>query len=369
MLNLSNTHRIWAEIDITSLKHNYRQAARLSGNKKVYAVIKANAYGHGAAQCAEALISEGCRSFAVASCEEAIKLAESGIDAEILIMGAIPAERAAEMAEKNISITIVSLGHAKQISAAMSGKSINAHFKVDTGMARLGFGCEGAVEGIVAAANLPGIQAKGVFSHFAAASIAEEREFTLSQYEQFVYICASLKRAGLESLTRHCSSSDAIIGLQTSIDNAIRPGIMLYGYSSFDIAPLKPVMSLRAVVAQTKIVKKGESVSYNRAWRAPEDSKIAVVCAGYADGLLRSGSSRIEMIVEGQRAQQVGTICMDMAMIDITGLKGVKPGSVATIIGQDGSECINADEHADRCSTIPYEALCSISGRVARHYY
>jgi alanine racemase len=367
MLNLASSQRIWAEVNLSNLRHNYAMAKELSPGKEAICVVKADAYGAGAVPVARALMDAGADRFAVATPVEALELRKAGCEGFLLILGALPPSWAEEMAGENVSLCISSLEQAQALSSALSSP-VSCHVKIDTGMSRLGLDWKSAPDEVQRIARLPKLRVSGAFSHFAAAGDSGESEFSRSQYEKFAYVCESLKDAGMDGLTLHCNCTDAILNLETRVDNAIRPGILLHGYGVGPEAGLKPVTSVRAAVVQAKWLEDGTSVSYGRRWTAAGRRRIAVISAGYADGIMRAGTNRLSVIINGQRAKQVGTVCMDMIMADVTDVEGCEPGSVATIIGQDGSEAVTADDVARAYGTIPYEVLCAVSKRVPRYY-
>lgn len=359
--------RIWAEIDLDNLVYNLGQAKVSGGDRGLFCVIKANAYGHGIIPVARALAEAGATHFAVATADEALQLRRHGFGQYILIMGIVGADDIPALDGEGIAVAVNSLGAATAFS--LSAKNLPVHIKLETGMKRLGMDIEDAVEEIAAITRLPHLRADGLFTHFSAADMPEEGDFTRRQMDMFSEVCTALAARGVDIPIKHCSNSAATIGHSYTHLDMLRPGIMLYGYNPIpghDL-PLKPVLSLRARVSQVLRVRRGESVGYGRAWYAPHDAEIATISAGYADGLLRGLSGKMPAIVNGSRVTQVGRICMDMSMLDVTGL-GVQPGDYATLMGSDGSHSIWADEVAELAGTIPYEITCAVGLRVPRAY-
>jgi len=363
--------RLIAEINLDHIVFNYRQACKCAPGSQVCCVIKANAYGHGAVPVARALAKAGATHFAVATPEEALQLRRHGIQQDILLLGPVDCSWVRPLAEQGITLTIASSQEAKEYAAVAGSLKLKIHIKLETGLARLGFSDDSAVEDILALAADPHLELEGLFTHFAAADDELENDFTNQQMARFQAINEGLQRRGLIIPQLHCAASAAIIGHPHTHVAMVCPGIMLYGSNPTGShpLPLKPALSLKARVVQVSKVEQGKSVSYGRTWFAPRDSLIATLSIGYADGLTRFLSGRLPMLVRGQAAWQVGRICMDMCMLDVTDIPGVKVGDYATIIGQDGELCLTADQVAAASKTISYEVLCAVGLRVTRQYY
>ena len=366
-------HRVWAEVDLDDIVFNYRQAAARADNRPVCCVIKANAYGHGAVPVARALAGAGAECFAVFTPEEALQICECGGD--VLMMGVMcPAAATAmadTLAQNGVILTVGDLRTAETYAKALKRRA-RICIELDTGMIRTGLPVGGmervnrAVDGIMAIAAMPKFEVEGVITHFSAPEDSAEKDFTDRQESLFNEVCRELENRGLNVKRRHCSSSAAVLTRVDAIANMVRPGIMLCGYGAG--IELRPAMSLRARIIQVRRIKKGVSVGYGRSWRAPRDSVIATVSAGYADGLHRVMSGKIHMLVRGLKAAQVGRVCMDMCMLDVTDIAGAEAGDTATIIGADGEFRITADDLAEAAHTIPYEILCAVGPRVPRLY-
>jgi alanine racemase len=241
---------------------------------------------------------------------------------------------------------------------------------VETGLGRIGFPADSAIESILKVLKMPCYNVEGIFTHFSAADDPAENEHTSRQLDLFNRVLAELDTLGVNIPLKHCSGSAGLIAHPAANGNLVRPGIMLYGVNpcKANLIELKPTLSVRTRIEQVKEVAAGYRVGYGVGWRAPQNAVIATVSAGYGDGLLRSGSGKCVMLVKGKRAPQVGTICMDMSMLDITGINGVKPGDIATVIGDDSGEFISITDAARTAGTIPNEMLVSISKRVPRIY-
>lgn len=372
MANSKAQHRIWAQVDLDNLVHNYRQVRQIAAGREVLCVIKADAYGHGAVPVAKALAAAGATHFAVATPEEALRLRRGGVSQYILLLDTVPAHWAPVMAAHNIAMAVGSLSVAQGYAQALEGGRLAVHIKLNTGMNRLGLDPDAAPGEALRIAALPGFVVEGVFTHFPSADEQGDGvDFTARQIERFHAAVDAIEAKGLRIPLRHLANSAGILCHPAGHGDMVRPGIMLYGSNPCPHIPcdLRPVLALKSAVGQLVKVPKGQAVSYNRTWTAPRDSLVAVVTAGYADGLPRVASGKIDMLVNGARAPQVGRICMDMCMLDVTGLPGIQEGDVVTIIGRDGEHFITADELAGAAGTISYEVLCAVGLRVPRLYY
>ena len=363
----NSPHRIWAEVDLAAVVHNYNTVRALAPNSQVICVVKADAYGHGAEAVACALCKAGASHFAVAAPEEALQLRQCGIQSNILLLGAAAPSWVPQLAQNNIAVMVGDLVSAHSYFNALGGKKLSVHLKIDTGMNRLGLTGPHIVDEALAIAALPGFSVDGLFSHFASADEPSQEAFTAGQMRRFCAIADTLAARGLNP-PRHFANSGAVLACPDAYFDFVRPGLLLYGCNPTPhiACDLHPALSLYTRIMQVKQVPKGESVSYGCTWHAPRDTTIATVSAGYADGLFRASSGKGAMLVNGQRAPQVGRICMDICMLDVTGIDGVQVGDIATIIGQDGNASITADEVASCADTISYEVLCSIRARVPR---
>lgn len=370
LFTATKRHRVWAEIDLDHLIHNFKQAQQRAGRRQLLCVIKADAYGHGAVQVARALLSAGANYFAVNTPEEAMQLRRHHIMQPILILGMVSPDWVHELSEKNITLTVGDSETARLYAKALGSRSLRIHLKLETGINRIGFQLPWAIEEIEAIASQPCFQIEGAFSHFSAADDADEDAFTQQQQKVFQEILGELERHGIRIPLRHIANSAAISAHPDSYADMIRPGLLLYGYNPGRNAhmDLRPVLSLRSHVVQTKTIRAGESVGYGRTWKAPRDTKVATLGIGYADGLFRLLSGKIDMLLHGHRVPQIGLIGMDMCMLDVSSVADVKAGDIVTIIGRDASAFISADELAAAAQTISYEILCAVGRRVPRLY-
>lgn len=371
-----NLLRAYAGIDLTRLVANFDAlAATLPEGKKVLAVVKADAYGHNAAAVARAL-SGRAACFGVATAPEGVHLRESGITEPILIFGRTPLKEATLLADYQLTQCVFSFDYANELALALNqaNRKAGIHLKIDTGMGRLGF-CwddENLVTQILAISRLSAFSIEGIFSHYAKSDVPHD-PFTALQRERFEKTVAKLEAAGLSFAYRHMANSGAsLLGIDDTC-NLVRAGICLYGDFPSDAVreiwerehpnlPILPVMRLCASVAQIRTLKKGEPLGYDCAFHAERDTKIAVVAAGYADGILRSLSLKADAISKGCRI--VGNVCMDMTFVDITDCeKDIGEGDIVTLFGKDG---ISAADWARAAGTIPYEIYCNISARIPR---
>ena len=367
--------RTWAEIDLDALAHNYRRARELTGPGVRYlGVVKADAYGHGAIQVAAQLEELGADYLAVSSLDEARELRHGGIDAPILILGHTPPEMVPELIRYHITQAVSARAKAEAYSAAAvnCGGSLKVHIKVDTGMSRLGFlvrdeHFDGGVEAIAASCALPGLEAEGIFTHFAVSDEddTDSEVYTREQFALFLRVVNALAERGRTFPIRHCANSGALARYPEMYLDMVRPGIALYGVGAdAKRLDLRPVMTLKSSVSTIKIFDPGTDISYGRTYRAADKARIGVLPIGYADGLFRGLSNRLAVLTDQGPAPIRGRICMDMTMVDLTGLPDVKVGSEVEIFGRRQS----VDHLAQLLDTISYELLCAVSKRVPRVY-
>ena len=374
MNSIHPTARAWAQIDLAAMTHNFNIAK--STGKKVMCVIKANAYGHGAVPCGLHLQKLGADFFAVACLAEAIELRRGGISKPILILGYTPAEYAAELAQHNITQTVYDMESAKALSAeaAKAGVTIDVHVKVDTGMSRIGIYAQDA-EAAASAADeiehiygLPGLKVRGVYTHFSVADDMDQTRYTNWQLSNYKAVLDALSVKGIHPELRHAGNTAAIMNHPDSHFDMIRAGIMLYGMYPDGMhrnGPLRPVMTLKSRVAQIRELPAGASVSYGRTYETKKPIRMAVITAGYADGHPRRISDDSYDIINGRSFPQIGRICMDMHMLDITGDDTVKVGDEVSLWGGEG---MTAEQVAERVGTLNYELTCLITPRIARVY-
>ena len=361
--------RIAATIGLDALAHNYRILRKAARGARLMAVVKADAYGHGAIEISAKLQELGADWLAVVAPDEAAALRDAGVTLPILIMGRTPPERAPEMAGRGVTLTVAGPEHAAKLSeaAVRAGVQVKAHFKLDTGMSRLGFA--GADE-LLPALGLPGLIAEGLYTHLAA-SDEPANAFTHTQLERFALQRDILARSGHTFQFTHCANSGCMIHFgEAELGDMIRTGLALYGY---DPGPgnglgLRPVMSLWTSVAMVRTVRAGETVSYGRRWTAGHDTRVAVLQCGYADGYHRALSGQAEVLLRGTRCPILGAVCMDMMMVDVTHVPDAAVGDPALLFGESPDGAVSLYELAEKAGTIPYELLCAVSARVPRRF-
>ncbi len=357
-----------AEIDLQAVSHNFRVIRQITGGRPVIAVVKADAYGHGAVRVSKRLVRDGAEYLAVAFMDEARELREAGIAAPIIVLFD---PDVCEAFEYNLTPAVGTLKAAYDLSreAERLGRNINIHIKVDTGMGRLGF--RGLAQSdILEISRLKGITIEGVMSHFSDADLSD-RSFARSQIAEFIALRNDLAVAGLYIPLYHLANSAAVMALPESHSDAVRPGIMLYGIPSGSPtvdAKLVPVMSAKARIVALRKLPPGVPISYGRTFITARESLIGVMAAGYADGFSRLFSNNAAVLVRGKRAPVVGRVCMDITMIDVTDIAGVSETDDVIIMGSQGSESISAAELAQWSDTIPYEVMLSIGSRARRIY-
>ena len=333
------------------------------------AVVKADAYGHGAEAISAGLCQAGVETFAVATVTEAIQLRQSGLDGGILVIGYTPAQDAEFLVKYDLIQMVADGAHAKALND--TGCKLRVHIAVDTGMHRLGIEPKNLaeIESIYACENLI---VEGIASHFAVSDSFTQSDiaFTRSQHENFLATVDALRTKGYNTGKLHIQSSTGIYTCSELNCDYVRPGIALYGAMTHNAdTGLKPVLSLRARVAQVRHIDAGESVSYGRTFTSESPMKIATVSIGYADGVPRQMSgSGTECLLHGRRVPIIGRICMDMLMIDVTEIGTSAPGDVVTLIGRDGDAEILCEEFAAKTGTITHDVLCRLGGRVVRIY-
>lgn len=374
--------RTWAEISLNAIEHNYNVIRnKVADGTKVCCVIKADGYGHGAAELSQIYEKLGADFFAVSNIDEGIEIRKGGSKLPIVILGYTPVSEAKNLADYDISQAVFSLEYAKELSKKCVEDDCicKMHIKVDSGMSRIGFMCqefprdEYSIEEICEACCLPNLEVEGLFTHFCVSDEdAEGREFTNKQYENFIYVRDSLKKRGVEISVIHCSNSGAIEDYPETCCDMVRAGIILYGLAPSsklaDRLDLVPAMTLKTVVAFVKEVQKGATISYGRTFTADKKMKIATVPIGYADGFIRQNAKDGYMLVNGKKAKIVGRICMDQTMLDVTDIENVKTGDEVVVFGTGENGEPTADSLAKNTGTINYETVCLVGKRVPRIY-
>jgi alanine racemase len=367
-------HSTYASINLTALVNNLSQIReRVSRGCSVMAVVKANAYGHGAVDVSRALVQAGVMRLAVASVQEGVTLRKAGISADILVLVDVFDTHIKELLEYRLTpvITEQRLLPALSKAAEALNQPVAVHLKVDTGMGRLGFSPSELAALFNALPGWKSLRIEGFMTHLADSDGADSSH-TEQQLKTFRGLLEQVEQRGMTVPFVHAANSAAIMRYPQSHFSLVRPGIMLYGYHTLPdavpCAPLQPVLSLHTTVMQLRTIKPGETVSYNRTFVAKRPSTIAVLPIGYADGYSRQLSNKGFVLIDGKRAPIVGLVCMDMTMVDVTDIPSVRVGDGVTLIGRQGRDAIWAGEIAKWTGTIPYETLCGIGPRIPRVY-
>ncbi len=357
-----------AEITLSALRNNLQIIKRIVGNRHIIAVVKADAYGHGSVGISKRLLEEGVSCLAVAYTGEARILRDSGIKADIIIL--FDCTCIEDYFDYKLTPVIYDINTALEFSreAEKRRMKITVHLKIDTGMGRIGFNPGNAVSDAVRISEMEGIELKGLMSHFSEADLPDGK-FSVRQLELFKMIKKDVQEKLGYSLMSHMANSGAVLSFDDSLLDAVRPGIMLYGYSPcMDDSGLKPLMRIKTRILSIKNLPAGSTVSYGRTFVTKRASRIAVIPVGYADGYSRRFSNNAEVIVRGKRVPVAGRICMDLTMIDVTGVEGVSQGDEVVLLGGQGVEVITARELASRIDTIPYDILTSLGGMAKKEY-
>ncbi|HEY2369326.1 MAG TPA: alanine racemase [Polyangiaceae bacterium] len=367
-----------AEINLEALRLNLRAVKRHAAGAKVWAVLKADAYGHGAPAVARTLERAGADGFCVALLEEGVELREAGIVAPILVMGGYYPGAHAEVLARNLTPVVYDIGQieafAKLARAGDVESPVRAHLKVDTGMARLGVTMQALPALVAALGDFPEVEISGLMTHLACAD--GDAEATTEQMVLFDEATALLARHGVRPQIRHAANSAALFHEEARLD-AVRPGIAIFGVSprvaNEPLAEdLRLVMRVRTEIVSLRELPEGAAIGYGAMWKTKRPSRIATIPMGYADGLSRSLTNVGHVLVRGKRAPIVGAVSMDMTMIDATDLEGVQLRDEAVVLGAQegplGKDSITADEIAGAIGTIPWEVLTAVSRRVPRFY-
>jgi alanine racemase len=361
-------------VDLAALEHNYRQLRRLCAPQvKFLAVVKADAYGHGLLPAARRLAAAGVDYLGVGSLEEGLLLRQAGLTLPVLLLlGILPAE-AEKAVAAGLEVALFRPDVARTLSAAASsqGKTAGVHLKVDTGMGRLGLLPQEVLPLLASLKGLPNLAVRGLISHLAVAD-QEDKTYTLKQLAEFSALLAAAREQGWELPLSHISNSAALGELPEAHFGLVRPGLMLYGSPPSPRRPppvaLKPAMSLACLVLQVKRLPPGSSISYGCTYTTPDWCDIAVLPVGYCNGYSRLLSNRGEVLLNGRRAPIRGRVCMNLTMVEITGIPGITEGSRATLLGADQGERLQAEELAAWAETISYEIYCALGTANPRRY-
>lgn len=369
--------RVWAEIDLTSVRHNVKVLSQIVGpHVQIAAVVKADAYGHGAVPVAYAALKAGCSLLGVGDSGEALELRDRGILAPILILGAIIEEEIPRVVENDIQVTVHSADLLSPLSreAARVGKQLDIHVKIDTGMRRLGISPRGAADVLSTLSALPNLRLRGICTHLSTVA-GGNLDYARFQINSFRDAVETLRRKGLvdiEKIMIHAANSAGVLTLQESHFDMVRTGIAMYGTLPETLAgmrpKLRPALSLKTRIAALKQLPEGAFVGYDQRYRCPAPTVLATLPIGYNDGYPYHLSNRGVVALRGCRAPVVGSVSMDYITADVSQVPGVRVGDVVTVIGRDGAAGIPLEELAELAQTIPYELTCRLGRRVRRVY-
>jgi alanine racemase len=367
--------RAWVEVDAAAIEANALALRRHIGGSGLMAVVKADGYGHGALTVARAALAGGAGSLGVATLAEGIELRRAGVEAPVLVLGGLcHAEELRCCLHWRLMPTISGMREALlcQHLASDQGRRMAVQLKLDTGMARLGAHWEQGPQLVAAIAELDAVQLAGVYSHLASADLppGDDAGLTRRQQQRFDAALTSLRQQGLDPGCRHLANSAGTLQSKALHYDLVRVGLALYGHPPAThlrgVVTLRPAMRLHARVSLIREVGAGVGVSYGHRFRTRRPSRLAVLAIGYADGVPRSLSNRLEVLFRGQRLPQVGAITMDQLIIDATDCPALELGSVVTLLGRDGDQEITPGDWSDRCDTIPWEILCGFKHRLPR---
>ena len=367
-------NRIYAAIDLDALKFNIRQMQALKPGMKTLVVIKADAYGHGAAEIARRIDSMS-DYYGVATVDEAVELRNAGIKKPILIIGYTASDDFEKLLDYDITQAVYDVNECKKLSDLALARGVRAkvHIKADTGMSRIGFQTD--AEGISAAASLkdlPGLFIEGIFTHYAKAD-EMDKQYAIKQKERFLTFIHALEERGIRFQIKHIDNSAGTMELDDGEFDMFRMGIVTYGlYPSDEVdksVEIRPVMSLKCHVAHVKTVPAGRGVSYGWTYVTCRDTRIATITCGYADGYPRALSNQGRVIIHGKYAPIIGRVCMDQIMVDVTEIPETAVGDEVILIGRDGDACVTVEEVAAPAASFNYELVCNIARRVPRVYY
>lgn len=367
---------LWAEINLDHLAYNVRNIKKLVGRSRLVAIVKADAYGHGASCVAQTMVEAGAEAFGVAVITEALEMRRSGVRETIMVLSYTPPAYYSDAIQEDIILNCLSYEDVEKLDqvAAELGKTAKVLISLDTGIGRVGFQPdEEGVSEIIRMKSLKHIELNSIYTHFASADY-KDKKTTYIQIEKYNAALKRLKEAGVEFQHEHVANSAAIVDMEETYLESVRPGIILYGYHPSDEVKkenllLKPVMSIRGKIIQLKTVPKGTGISYGHKFiTEKEETKIATIPIGYADGYFRGLSGKAKVIVHGIACPQVGSVCMDHIMVDVTEVPDVKVLDVVTLMGEENGVSFTAEHMARILGTIPYEVVCAVSKRVPRIY-
>lgn len=376
MLLKDEIRPVWLEINLDNLENNIKEIRRHVGNDTlIMAIVKANAYGHGAEVCAKLFLKNGADRLGVSILSEGIALREAGIEAPILLLNFTPISQYKKLLKYDLTQTIFKYEDALALSeeAVKQGKIAKIHIKIDSGMNRIGFlPNEDSIKSIINISKLPNLEVEGIFTHFATAD-ESDKSYTKKQFERFNNIINKLEEEKVHIPIKHSANSATIVDLPDYKQDMVRPGIILYGHypSEFvnsNIVNLKPAMSLKSTISYVKELDKGEGIGYGQTYITKKKSRIATLPIGYGDGYSRNFSNRAYVSINNKRVPIIGNICMDQLMVDVTDINELDLKDQAVLFGYSHESIPNLKELAKIIGTINYEILTMINSRVPRLY-
>ena len=363
---MQNIRPVWLEINLDAIAHNVQKIRQIVGeNTQIIAVVKANAYGHGAVEVSETLLENGVTMLGVGVVEEGIVLREAGIKAPILICGLTMNDQLESLVMYNLTATVCDLKAVKTLSriASKKKKRVPVHIKIDTGMGRLGIPGEDTLNFVKETKQMKNIEIEGIFTHFAATN-EENGIYTRKQFEKYKKALLELEREKISIPLKHVANSAAILNSSCFHLNAVRPGIIIYGLfpspKAKQAVQLKPAAEFKTKIVFLKEVPAGKNIGYEGTYTTTRPTRIATLPVGYADGYSWLLSNNGEVLVRGQRAPIIGRICMDLCMIDVTHIGEVQTGDEVVLWGKQGSGMVSAEEIAQRIGSIVYEVICMV---------
>jgi alanine racemase len=363
---MENIRPVWLEINLDSIAHNVKKIRQIVGeNTQIIAVVKANAYGHGAIEVSETLLENGVTMLGVGVIEEGIVLREAGIKAPILVCGLTKDDQFESLIMHNLTATVCDLKAVKTLSriANKNKKRARVHIKIDTGMGRLGIPSRDTLDFVKEIGKMKNIEIEGIFTHFAATN-EEDGNYTRKQFEKYKKALLELERERINIPLKHVANSSAILDSSRFHFNAVRPGIIVYGLfpspRTKQIVQLRPAAEFKTKIIFLKKGSAGKSIGYGGTYTTTKPTRIATLPVGYADGYSWLLSNKGEVLVRGERAPIIGRICMDLCMIDVTHIGGVQIGDEVVLWGKQGSEMISVEEVAQKIGSIVYEVICMV---------
>ena len=363
---MQNIRPVWLEINLDAIAHNVRKIRQVVGkDTQIIAVVKANAYGHGAVEISKTLLENGVTMLGVGVIEEGVVLREAGIKAPILVCGLTKDDQLEPLVTYNLSATVCRLKTIQALSriASKNKKKVPVHIKIDTGMGRLGIPSQDTLNFVKEIGKMKNIEIEGIFTHFAATN-EEDGNYTRKQFEKYKKALLELERERINIPVKHVANSTAILNSSRFHLNAVRPGIIVYGLfpspRTKQIVQLRPAAEFKTKIIFLKEVSAGKSIGYGKTFATTRPTRIATLPVGYADGYSWLLSNKGEVLVRGQRAPIIGRICMDLCMIDVTHIGRVQIGDEVVLWGKQGSEMISAEEVAQKMGSIVYEVICMV---------